>query len=125
VTWLYHCNCFFSMMSLMSGFPFTSIISFICSLCNHIWLSEYSYDRLTSYPFIVTPIIHNRMECLLLQMQVSPSASHSLSLRSKYPPEHHVLKHTSSTGHHIKVYCCMTKRLVCTLITVRRWEDIQ
>ena len=31
LTWPYHCSLFFSMMSMMSGFPFTPIISFICS----------------------------------------------------------------------------------------------
>ena len=30
LTWPYHCSLFFSMMSMMSGFPFTPIISFIC-----------------------------------------------------------------------------------------------
>src|SRR5215469_4629875 len=29
--WPYHCSLFFCMMSMMSGFPFTPIISFICS----------------------------------------------------------------------------------------------
>jgi len=29
--WSYHCSLFFSMMSILSGFPFTPIISFICS----------------------------------------------------------------------------------------------
>ena len=31
LTWPYHSNLFFSMMSMMSGFPFTPIISFIRS----------------------------------------------------------------------------------------------
>ena len=31
LTWPYHCNLFFSMMSMMSGCPFTPIISFIRS----------------------------------------------------------------------------------------------
>ena len=31
LTWPYYCSLFFSMMSMMSGFPFTPIISFICS----------------------------------------------------------------------------------------------
>ena len=31
LTWPYHCSLFFYMMSMMSGFPFTPIISFICS----------------------------------------------------------------------------------------------
>ena len=29
--WSYHCSLFFCMKSMMSGFPFTPIISFICS----------------------------------------------------------------------------------------------
>ena len=31
LTWPYHCSLFFSMMSMMSGCPFTPIISFVCS----------------------------------------------------------------------------------------------
>ena len=31
LTWPYHCSLFFSMLSMMFGFPFTPIISFICS----------------------------------------------------------------------------------------------
>ena len=31
LTWPYHCKLFFSIMSMMSCFPFTPIISFICS----------------------------------------------------------------------------------------------
>jgi len=31
LTWPYHCSLFFSMTSMMSGFPFTHIISFTCS----------------------------------------------------------------------------------------------
>jgi len=31
LTWPYHCSLFFSVMSMMSGCPFTPIISFICS----------------------------------------------------------------------------------------------
>jgi hypothetical protein len=31
LTWLYHCSLFFSMMSMMSGFLFTPIISFTFS----------------------------------------------------------------------------------------------
>ena len=31
LAWLYHCSLFFSMISMMSAFPFTHIISFICS----------------------------------------------------------------------------------------------
>jgi hypothetical protein len=31
LTWPYHCSLFFFMISMMSGFPFTSIISIICS----------------------------------------------------------------------------------------------
>ena len=31
LTWPYHCRLFLSMLSMMSGFPFTPIISFICS----------------------------------------------------------------------------------------------
>src|SRR5215475_10841470 len=31
LTWPYHCSVFISIMSMMSGFPFTPIISFICS----------------------------------------------------------------------------------------------
>jgi hypothetical protein len=31
LTWPYHCSLFFCMMSMMSGFPFTPLISFICS----------------------------------------------------------------------------------------------
>ena len=30
-TWPYHCSLFFFLMSVMSSFPFISIISFICS----------------------------------------------------------------------------------------------
>jgi hypothetical protein len=29
LTWPYHCSLFFSIMSMMSGFPYTPIISFI------------------------------------------------------------------------------------------------
>jgi hypothetical protein len=37
LTWPYHCSLFFSMVSMMSGFPFTPTISFICSfLCVRI-----------------------------------------------------------------------------------------
>ena len=31
LTWPYHCSLFFSMMSMISGFPFTPMISYICS----------------------------------------------------------------------------------------------
>ena len=31
LTWPYHCSLFFSIMSMMSCFPFTPTISFICS----------------------------------------------------------------------------------------------
>ena len=31
LTWPYHCNLFFSILSMMSCFPFTPTISFICS----------------------------------------------------------------------------------------------
>jgi hypothetical protein len=31
LTWPYHCSLFLSVMSMMSGFPFTPISSFICS----------------------------------------------------------------------------------------------
>ena len=33
LTWPYHCSLFFCMMFMMSDFPFTPIISFICSWC--------------------------------------------------------------------------------------------
>ena len=31
LTWPYHCSHFLSMMSVLSGFPFSPIISFVCS----------------------------------------------------------------------------------------------
>jgi hypothetical protein len=41
LAWPYHCSLFFSMTSMKSGFPFTPIISFVCSFfySYHPWFA--------------------------------------------------------------------------------------
>ena len=53
LTWPYHCSLFCSMISMISGFPFIPIISFICSffilsiLDFNLYVKEYNYSTVT------------------------------------------------------------------------------
>jgi hypothetical protein len=64
LTWPYHCSLFFSMMSTMSGYPFTPIITFIFSFFNLyflclIYLIYFHSTRLLGYIQYFTIHIRN------------------------------------------------------------------
>jgi hypothetical protein len=57
----YHCSIFFSMMSMMSGFCFTHIISFIFSRAHLFLIFVYFFWSIFSIPYLI-------FVCLLLSL---------------------------------------------------------
>jgi hypothetical protein len=77
LTWPYHWSLFFSMMSIMSGFSFTPIISFICSFFTlsilhldfvlYINLPKFcsSVILVPAYNIVITHHQHSHLSCFI------------------------------------------------------------
>jgi hypothetical protein len=66
---------------------------------------------LLAFPPITTcvPLLPVCATCrahLILLLQASPTSRHLIPLRSKYSPQHPVLKHPSSMFHNFRDWCC-------------------
>jgi len=62
LTWPYHCSHFCCMMSMMSGYRFTPIVSFICS-----------FPKFLNYKVMDNLRVHNLPKMVLMKLLASPS----------------------------------------------------
>ena len=93
LTWPYHCSLFFSMMSMMSGFPFTPIISFICSffiisildfladLEHHFYHLKIMYSYWACFASLTSTLLRHSTIWVNWECPILPSAIVSMQLQ--------------------------------------------